>query len=417
MPGDAKVIVGASEVAGGRRHLYLLFEHADGSRIVVRGGPDTRTEGNDLQNFAESTLLGSDKFGHIRVDAEPYVPPYTVAIRVGRNQELQVVPLDQVEPQDRSLLRDANGQLVVQQQVAPDWQWPGQFHERVVAWRGTDEQLDVKLRAALDAGRQINQAQLEYSPLGNNSNGVVSALMTAAIVPHVLPRDREGHAVNAPNFGEPLYQDVGAGTYRSGYSFDGRVWRDDEDRQIKPPRHGQAVEPTGPVDQTPSRSGSLDLSAVQRGGESNPARLPVMLSNDDARLLDRIVGQFQPVDAAHGKCWDEASDRICASLLKMAKQKGFNASDDLRVAFNQPTERHAAGALVHLYRVGPDASPDPFANRAHMTTADALSMPVEARYRQAQEIGLAQAEAMQLATQQAQMPRNDAGQGGPRMVV
>lgn len=40
--GQAKIIVGASVVAGDRRHLYLLFERIDGSQIVVRGGPDTR---------------------------------------------------------------------------------------------------------------------------------------------------------------------------------------------------------------------------------------------------------------------------------------------------------------------------------------------------------------------------------------
>ena len=51
---NARIIVGASEVAGDRRHLYLPFERSDGSRIVVRGGPDARSEGNDLANLAES---------------------------------------------------------------------------------------------------------------------------------------------------------------------------------------------------------------------------------------------------------------------------------------------------------------------------------------------------------------------------
>jgi hypothetical protein len=77
---SARIIVGASEVAGDRRHLYLLFERSDGSRIVVRGGPDARSEGNDLANLAESTLLGSEKFGHLVVDAAPYVPPYEAAL-------------------------------------------------------------------------------------------------------------------------------------------------------------------------------------------------------------------------------------------------------------------------------------------------------------------------------------------------
>lgn len=39
--GNAKIIVGASPVAAGRRNTYLQFEHSDGSQQVVRGGPDT----------------------------------------------------------------------------------------------------------------------------------------------------------------------------------------------------------------------------------------------------------------------------------------------------------------------------------------------------------------------------------------
>jgi len=70
--GQAKIIVGASEVAGDRRHTYLLFENSAGQQIVVRGGPDARSEGNDLANFAESTALGSKKFGNIVVEAAPF---------------------------------------------------------------------------------------------------------------------------------------------------------------------------------------------------------------------------------------------------------------------------------------------------------------------------------------------------------
>lgn len=123
------------------------------------------------------------------------------------------------------------------------------------------------------------------------------------------------------------------------------------------------------------------------------------------------------LDAQSGKQWDDDSDRLCASMLVLAKQKGFTADDELRIAFNQPTDRLKSGELVHLYRVGPNVSPDPFANRAHMSTAEALSMPVEARYQQAEAVGLARTEAMQLAAQQEQLRANEVAQGGPRMTV
>ena len=104
-------------------------------------------------------------------------------------------------------------------------------------------------------------------------------------------------------------------------------------------------------------------------------------------------------------------------MLGLAREKGFTAADDLRIAFNQPSGELEGGRLVHLDRLGPTASPDPYANRAHMTTADALSMPVEARYLQAEAVGQARAEALQPAAQQEQVRANEVEQAGPKIKV
>ncbi len=306
MPGDeAKIIVGTSPVAADRRHAYLIFQRSDGSQMVVRGGPDARTEGNDLTNFVESTLLGSDKFGNIRVDTAPYVPPYNAVYQRQTDGSIRPIPVDQAKPDDPALFRDAQGNVVVQQEVAPDWPLPGEKHERLVVWRGTDQELERKLHSALAAGKQINDAKLEYSPLYNNSNGVASTLLKAADVAPSLPLGKDGKKVDAPDFGENLYQDVGLASSRSGYRFDGKQWYDGDDRKIKPPQSGEPTVPLDPNDEKKSRSGSLHSSldnTPQEGqhgrqafgtGDHDLDRLAAsLLANDDAEV-SRVSAQIE----------------------------------------------------------------------------------------------------------------------------
>ncbi|MGO4778990.1 XVIPCD domain-containing protein, partial [Lysobacter sp. 2RAB21] len=112
-------------------------------------------------------------------------------------------------------------------------------------------------------------------------------------------------------------------------------------------------------------------------------------------------------DRQIGKPWDEQSERISASLLTRAAQMKFSAHDDVRVTFHQATASLAPGEVVHVYRVG-HASPDPAAHHAHMTTADALSMPADERYRQVGAIRQSQnAEAQR---QQQELTRGMNGQ-------
>lgn len=90
-------------------------------------------------------------------------------------------------------------------------------------------------------------------------------------------------------------------------------------------------------------------------------------------------------EQALGKDWDDNSERMTASLTLLAKQNGFTDRDQLSVGFNRATATHPSGELAFVYRAGPTASPDPHANRAHMTTQEAIARPAQDTYQQLQE--------------------------------
>jgi hypothetical protein len=72
----------------------------------------------------------------------------------------------------------------------------------------------------------------------------------------------------------------------------------------------------------------------------------------------------------------------CRGRSAAKRRAGEHPSGDWRLAFNLPTDRYAAGEIVPLWRDRPTASPDPAADRTHMSTREALAMPAEERYRQ-----------------------------------
>lgn len=134
----------------------------------------------------------------------------------------------------------------------------------------------------------------------------------------------------------------------------------------------------------------------------------------DHELLEKLRDGVRRLDQEAGKGWDDASERLAASALVMAKQNGFSAKDDLQLAFNKPAQGREAGELLHLSRQGPGESPDPAANRSHMATAEALSKSAPERYQQAEAIAAAQerTQALQPPQQQPIGP-DDPGRGGP----
>ncbi|QQP99966.1 XVIPCD domain-containing protein [Lysobacter enzymogenes] len=132
---------------------------------------------------------------------------------------------------------------------------------------------------------------------------------------------------------------------------------------------------------------------LQPQSSTDPAAAP--LGPHDAALLDRLRAQVRELDRLAGKGWDEQSERLSASALVMAKECGFTARDELRLAFNRRSDDFAAGTLLHLARQGANASLDPYANRAHMPVAEALAVPAAERCEQARAVEVAQAQAAQ----------------------
>ncbi|MBT2745785.1 MULTISPECIES: XVIPCD domain-containing protein [unclassified Lysobacter] len=149
---------------------------------------------------------------------------------------------------------------------------------------------------------------------------------------------------------------------------------------------------------------------------ASPPRNPTDLDAHDRALLDKIRDSVRGIDQRIGKPWDEQSERISASLLTRAAQMKFSAHDDIRVTFNQATAGLAAGEVVHVHRVG-HASPDQAAHHAHMTTADALSMPADERYRQVESIRQSQNAEAQRQQQELARGMNGPGQGAQKLAM
>lgn len=311
-----------------------------------------------------STVLGHDNFGHIVVNAARYEPPYDAYFIRDPGGRIAPRPVRTTDPDDPRLIRDAQGHPVRDTVVAPDWPQPGERHERAVVWSGSDAELERKLGAALRAGDQINAAKLEYSPLYNNSNGVASTLLTAAGVAPTLPRDADGQPVKAPNFGETLYQDVGAASSRSGYSFDGRRWRDDDGREIKPPVSGQPVQPLHPEAPAQRRGPSGSLSAHDVA---------------DPALYAQIERGVHGLDATLGRTPDADSERMTMSLYALARENGMTRVD--HVVLSEQGRNARAGENVFIVQGGLHE----VAHRhAHLPTAQAIATPVEQTFARAE---------------------------------
>lgn len=106
-----------------------------------------------------------------------------------------------------------------------------------------------------------------------------------------------------------------------------------------------------------------------------------------------------------GKPWDEASERLTASVAVLAHRNGFRASDELTIGFNPQTPAYRAGEIVHIMRTGPNTSTDPSQNRAHMSTTEAIAEPANITYanyeRTTRETSQQHSEAQQLEQQRA----------------
>lgn len=154
-------------------------------------------------------------------------------------------------------------------------------------------------------------------------------------------------------------------------------------------------------------------------GNEIPLPLPTQrtpIEGSDPILMEQMRERTRGLDRQAGKPWDDHSERLAASGYYMAVSKGFVGGDDLRLAFNRPTDKLAAGELLFVHRAGTNASPDPAANRASMPMTEVLAVAPEARYEQADNLRQAQLDA-QLREQQEVLARGpeEASRRNPTM--
>jgi hypothetical protein len=215
-------------------------------------------------------------------------------------------------------------------------------------------------------------------------------LLKASGVQPVLPKNAQGETVNAPDFGEDLYQDVGAASVRSGYRFDGKQWFDADDRRIVPPTSGQPLVPQDPA--APSR------------GSSDGFKLSAQAPSPSDPMFAQIQDGVHRIDHSLNRVPDAASDRMTWSLYALAKEQGLEGVDN--VVLGQAGTRAAAGEYVFLVQGDPSTS---VYHREQMRTADAVESSVEqsqARVQSAEQtLALAMTAEAQEQNQKQDAPR------------
>ena len=108
------------------------------------------------------------------------------------------------------------------------------------------------------------------------------------------------------------------------------------------------------------------------------------LSAQDQALDQHVRSELAQLEARFGKPWDADSERMSASLSLLAARNGFTADDAPSICFSNASAQQPAGALVFLSRSGEGSHCVPYLNRAHTSTAQALSAPPEQSYDQLQ---------------------------------
>lgn len=131
------------------------------------------------------------------------------------------------------------------------------------------------------------------------------------------------------------------------------------------------------------------------GNESAPFD-PRRADHPQHSLYCQCRDGVQRLDAAHGRSYDEGSERLTARLTQLAGDNRFDRVD--AVVLSRGTDRLGAGENVFVVRGDPS---DPAAQRAHTNTREAMETKVEQSF-QALAMNQPQATAQQAALQQEQ---------------
>jgi len=125
---------------------------------------------------------------------------------------------------------------------------------------------------------------------------------------------------------------------------------------------------------------------------------PDQAGHPDHPMYQQIRQGVAAIDAQHGRSFDQASERLTASLLPLAKESGLTRVD--HVVLSQQGTHAKPGENVFVVQGALD---DPAHLRAHMRTEQAVETPVAASFERVQATD-GQVQARQRSEQQ--LPQN-----------
>lgn len=148
-------------------------------------------------------------------------------------------------------------------------------------------------------------------------------------------------------------------------------------------------------EQNPEPEPEPAMERMAQPAEQDPWT-PLNPEHPDHALYQQIREGVAKLDEAHGRSYDQTSERLTGSLMVLAKSNGLDSVD--HVVLSQPTESQPGGQNVFVVQGELD---NPGHQRAGMPTAQAVKTPFEESLEQFDIAAFEQEQrAAQLATQQ-----------------
>lgn len=149
-------------------------------------------------------------------------------------------------------------------------------------------------------------------------------------------------------------------------------------------------------EQQPEPEPEPAMARVTQPADEQEPWTPLNPEHPDHALYQQIREGVEKLDEAHGRSYDQTSERLTGSLMVLAKSNGLDSVD--HVVLSQPTESQPGGQNVFVVQGELD---NPGHQRAGMPTAQALKTPFEESLEQFDVAAFEQEQrAAQLATQQ-----------------
>ncbi|WP_254622267.1 XVIPCD domain-containing protein [Stenotrophomonas sp. GbtcB23] len=149
-------------------------------------------------------------------------------------------------------------------------------------------------------------------------------------------------------------------------------------------------------EQQPEPEPEPAMARVAQPADEQEPWTPLNPEHPDHALDQQIREGVAKLDEAHGRSYDQTSERLTGSLMVLAKSNGLDSVD--HVVLSQPTESQPGGQNVFVVQGELD---NPGHQRAGMPTAQAVKTPFEESLEQFDVAAFEQEQrAAQLATQQ-----------------